>query len=214
MKIKLLFYTLLIAVGSSDVYAQSKDLPIFTRFTIVDEDGTKRVFHADNLKYRTVSEKTYTWYASNKLHTTMGGYSGKLLYGQFTTFYPNKSLSERGNYAFGMKDGIWKSWYPNGNLKKESLFLAGIEEGPFIEYNEEGKWRKRGHLKNNRLHGIIEEIKNDSISIGYYADGNTITKDEYLDSNIFRKSGKLIGNKINQWFRKKDKQEIAPASSE
>lgn len=214
MKIKLFFYTLLLSFSSPGAYSQSKDLPIFTRFTIINEDGTKHVFHADNLKYRAVSEKTYTWYSTNMLHTTMGGYSGKLLYGQFTTFFPNKSLSERGNYAFGMKDGIWKSWYENGNLKKESQWLAGIEEGPFIEYNEQGKWRKRGHFKDNRLHGIIEEIQNDSINLSYYAYGNAITKDEYLDSNIFRKSGKLIGNKINQWFRKKDKQETTPTASE
>lgn len=207
MKIKALFYTIFLLSGSLDAHCQVKDLPIFNRFTISDDDGTKRVFYADNLQYRPVSDKTYMWYASNTLHKTMGGYSGKLLYGQYTEFYPNKSLSERGPYAFGMKDGVWKSWYQNGNLKKESLWQAGIEEGPFIEYNEDGNWSKRGHLKDNRLHGIVEVLQGDTISVQYFAYGKTISKDEYVDNNIFRKSKKLIGNKINQWFRKKEKQE-------
>ncbi|UIR54615.1 hypothetical protein LZQ00_10045 [Sphingobacterium sp. SRCM116780] len=209
MKIKTLFYILFILLGSQHAYSQKKDLPIFNRFTISDDNGTKRVFYADNLDYRTVSDKTYTWYASNTLHTTMGGYSGKLLYGQYTEFYPNKNLAERGPYAFGMKDGIWKTWYSNGNLKKESQWLAGIQEGPFVEYQENGQWIRRGHYKNNHFHGIIEEQQKDSVATLYFMDGKIISKEDYTNTNIFRKSKKLIGDKINQWFRKKEKQEVA-----
>ena len=46
----------------------------------------------------------YAWYQANAIHSTQGGYSGKLLNGQYTEYYPNKNLKEQGAYKNGFKN--------------------------------------------------------------------------------------------------------------
>jgi len=183
-----------------------KELAIFRRFTILLEDGGKTIFYADNIKISPNNDKNYTWYESNQLHHTMGGYSGKLLNGQFTEYYNNKNLSEQGLYVKGLKQGVWRQWYSNGNLKSESQWMANIEEGPFVHYDTQGGWIRRGYLKDGKLHGRIENLDNGIVNYQYFEEGKKITKDDYQNNNIFRKTGKLIGDQINKWFKKKENQ--------
>lgn len=199
-------------LASLPCLAQVKELAIFRRFTILSEDGGKAILYAENIKIKPNSDKTYTWYESNQLHKTMGGYSGKLLNGQFTAYFSNRNLSEQGLYVKGLKQGVWRHWYTNGNLKSESQWMANIEEGPFIRYNEQGEWIQRGYLKDGKLHGAIENRIKDSSSYQYFDQGHEISKEAYQGNNIFRKTGKLIGDQINKWFKKKENepQAVAP----
>ena len=204
MKTKQIFPILFFVIASLTCHAQVKELAIFRRFTISVEDGSKSIFYADNIKISPNSDKTYTWYESNQLHRTMGGYSGKLLNGQFTQYFPTKNLSTQGLYVKGLKQGVWREWYINGHLKSESQWMANIEEGPFVRYDQQGNWTQRGHLKDGKLHGRIENSLQDSISYQYFDQGQEISKEAYQNNNIFRKTGKLIGDQINKWFRKKE----------
>lgn len=203
---KKISYTLLLLMISMICQAQVKELAIFRRFTISKDDGSKKIFYADNIKISPNSDKTYSWYESNQLHQTMGGYSGKLLNGQFTEYYPNKNLSEQGLYVKGLKQNVWRHWYENGNLKSESNWMANIEEGPFVRYDEQGNWTQRGYLKDGKLHGSIENQLSGITTFQYFDLGKEISKDAFQNNNIFRKTGKLIGDQINKWFRKKENQ--------
>lgn len=203
---KKIFYTLFFLNVSIACQAQVKELEIFRRFTISSNDGSKKIFYADKIKISPNSDKTYTWYQSNQVHQTMGGYSGKLLNGQFTQYFPNKNLSEQGLYVKGLKQGVWRHWYDNGNLKSESQWMANIEEGPFVHYDEQGNWIQRGYLKEGKPHGSIENQLNGTISYRYFDLGKEISKGDYQNNNIFRKTGKLIGDQINKWFKKKENQ--------
>ncbi|MND62576.1 hypothetical protein D3C87_511280 [compost metagenome] len=206
MATKRIFYILLFLIISTASQAQVRELAIFRRFTIAVEDGSKSIFYADKIKISPNSDKSYTWYESNQLHTTMGGYAGKLLNGQFTQYFPNKNLSEQGLYVKGLKQGVWRKWYINGNLKNESEWMANIEEGPFVRYDEQGNWIQRGYLKEGKLHGSVENQDKGTVSYQYFDQGQEITKEAYQNNNVFRKTGKLIGNQINKWFRKKENQ--------
>jgi len=69
----------------------------------------------------------YYWYGANEIHITQGGFSGKLLNGQYTEYYPNKSLKEQGLFKKGLKNGLWKSWNTDGLLLAVSKWKNGIQ---------------------------------------------------------------------------------------
>jgi len=47
----------------------------------------------------------YTWYGSNQIRMTQGGYSGRLLHGEYTSFTKTHHLLEQGAYGGGLKTG-------------------------------------------------------------------------------------------------------------
>ncbi len=48
------------------------------------------------------ADKEYYWYKSNSIMSTKGGYDGKLLHGQYSSFYLNSNLKEKGKYHMGL----------------------------------------------------------------------------------------------------------------
>src|SRR5581483_10726142 len=42
---------------------------------------------------------SYYWYDAGDIHITEGGYSGKLLNGLYTEYYPDKNLKQQGAFA-------------------------------------------------------------------------------------------------------------------
>jgi antitoxin component YwqK of YwqJK toxin-antitoxin module len=68
----------------------------------------------------------YAWYSANTIHATQGGYSGKLLNGQYNEYYLNKNLKEQGTYLNGLKNGSWKDWNEDGSLLHQSAWKNGI----------------------------------------------------------------------------------------
>jgi len=70
---------------------------------------------------------SYYWYSANTIHTSQGGFSGKLLNGLYTEYYTNKNLKEQGNFKKGLKDGVWKSWNEEGTLIAVTNWKHGSE---------------------------------------------------------------------------------------
>lgn len=68
----------------------------------------------------------YFWYSTNTIHTSQGGFSGKLLNGLYTEYYVNKNLKEQGDFKKGLKDGVWKEWDKDGSLVAISTWKNGI----------------------------------------------------------------------------------------
>jgi len=69
----------------------------------------------------------YYWYSANAVHTTQGGFSGKLLNGQYSEYYPDKNLKEQGEFKKGLKDGIWRSWNDDGTIAVMTSWKHGTE---------------------------------------------------------------------------------------
>ena len=69
----------------------------------------------------------YAWYQANAIHSTQGGYSGKLLNGLYTEYYQNKNLKEQGTYKNGLKTGSWRDWKEDGTLLYQHKGKDGVQ---------------------------------------------------------------------------------------
>ena len=89
----------------------------------------------------------YFWYSANLVHQTQGGYSGRLLGGQYSVFYLNKNLKEQGSFKKGLKDGVWKTWGEDGTLLYTSTWKHGID----ITGKQRSLWKRLPliHKKHN-----------------------------------------------------------------
>lgn len=97
------------------------------------------------------NDRFYFWYSSNTIHSTQGGYSGRLLNGNYKEFYPNKTLKEEGNFKNGLKEGLWKDWNDAGNLMQQYTWKKGLRSGKFIVCDEKGYIKQSGYYKNDIL---------------------------------------------------------------
>lgn len=68
----------------------------------------------------------YYWYSSNQIHSTQGGFSGRLLNGIYNEFYLTRNLKEQGTFEKGLKNGTWKSWNEDGKLTKTTHWKRGM----------------------------------------------------------------------------------------
>lgn len=117
------------------------------------------------------SEKTYSWFSGGQINTTQGGFSGKLLHGDYQDFYLNKNLKESGSFDKGLKNGNWKNWTNQGILISEYTFKQGQKNGDYAKYDLLGKRIERGAYHNDLLSGKQETQVADSTIIKVYKDG-------------------------------------------
>lgn len=76
------------------------------------------------------SDRFYYWYSANMIHSTQGGFSGRLLNGLYAEYYLNKNLKEQGTFKKGLKDGVWKKWKEDGTLNNTTTWKNGLEVQP------------------------------------------------------------------------------------
>lgn len=111
------------------------------------------------IKKRT--DKYYYWYKSRTIQKTHGDYDGKLLDGEFKSFYANKNLKEKGAFSKGLKTGKWISWNTNGEYVAVYQWKRGYKNGQFREYDEKGQIIKCGSYKDDLLNGSVVEYTPD-----------------------------------------------------
>jgi antitoxin component YwqK of YwqJK toxin-antitoxin module len=114
---------------------------------------------------KTESDKTYYWSSSNAIHTSQGGFSGKLLNGDYAEYYLNKNLKEQGSFKGGLKHGVWKSWNEGGILVESFSWVDGSRTGEFelfSTYTNEGKAEtvdyKNGKVIEKKPSAFLEKI--------------------------------------------------------
>lgn len=140
--------------------------------------------------------KTYYWYSSNAVHTTQGGYSGKLLNGSYTEYYLNKNLREQGTFKNGLKTGVWKSWNDQGGLLSFMTWQDGTKSGKFELLDDKGMVKTSGTYRSNLLDGIVKSyVSADSATVVKYKNGKVIAKS----------SGESFWRKVNVFKRRKAK---------
>jgi antitoxin component YwqK of YwqJK toxin-antitoxin module len=123
------------------------------------------------------TDRSYYWYSSGKIKITQGGYSGKLLNGQYNEFYLNKNLKEQGEFKKGLKSGLWKSWTENGKLVQAINWKNGVKNGGFESYDEKGDLKQKGNYANDVLDGRqITYYRRDSVQVVNYKDGKPVPK--------------------------------------
>lgn len=135
------------------------------------------------------TDKLYYWSSSNAIHTTQGGFSGKLLNGSYAEYYLNKNLKVQGQFKSGLKDGVWKNWSENGLLIELYRWDKGERSGKFELYGNDGKLKQTGQYKNDLLHGEFTSYAADGKAESvYYSDGKVTDKTSFLDKiNVFKR---------------------------
>jgi len=97
----------------------------------------------------------YYWYSSNEIHITQGGFSGKLLNGQYTEYYPDKSLKEQGQFKKGLKNGLWKNWNNDGTLQATSNWKNGVQSSN----DKRPIWKRLNIFKKRKKQDTIDTLK-------------------------------------------------------
>ena len=119
--------TILILFKTSWAFAQNLPSEGFDKVRIIETDKTivadiKPVNHTPKPN----ASKFFYWYSANKVHATQAGFSGQLLNGEYTEYYPNKNLMTQGKFKNGLKTGEWKSWKEDGTLMEIVLWKDGL----------------------------------------------------------------------------------------
>lgn len=184
-----IFISLFLLFGILKLSAQNYGIELIKNRVTVSQDTLKATFFITDKTPRHLKDKSfYYWYTSNQLSSTQGGYSGKLLDGNFKSFYAHKNIKEQGEFKKGLKSGTWKSWYSDGVLQQKVEWSSGLKKGAFQEFDAKGRLLREGYYKANELHGKVAVYhRKDSVDYFNYKKGKLVNK----------------GNKFfNKWINK------------
>jgi antitoxin component YwqK of YwqJK toxin-antitoxin module len=176
------FLCFLLCLCSNYLIAQKMPDYGFNRIRITQEDKVLQ-FETQPVKGHPVPKPQlwYFWYSANQIQNTQGGYSGKLLNGDYRSYYLNKNLMEQGSFNAGLKDGTWKSWTANGVLRESISWQNGWMTGEFNKYDDTGKLRLSGRYKNGVMDGPIQSLGiKDTVITTWYKAGTVVEHKPFL----------------------------------
>ena len=172
---------------SGTVSAQSYVDGYLTHAITVHYPGHTIKAHVKPAEHVSLSnDKWYYWFSGNLINSTQGGYSGKLLNGDYQDYYMNKNLKEAGLFDKGLKNGNWKSWMENGILTNQYYFKEGKKDGLYLKYDSTGRISEKGYYANDLLSGKQETVTADSTRVIYYKDGKIIEKKSIIPKFIYK----------------------------
>lgn len=165
--------------------------------TSYTDDGIKQVFcfYKETVRISVSNDLLYAWYDNKVIHNSQGGYSGRLLDGSYTEYYPNRQLRSKGKYKNGVKHGLWKSWHPNGMLKSITHWRKGKVFGKRRIYNTQGELVEIQRF----AHGMLKQPKS-----------ATIDKKHSKKSNLKKKIVKVKPSKSTEKKEKAKKEAEKP----
>ncbi|MCT1526451.1 toxin-antitoxin system YwqK family antitoxin [Sphingobacterium hotanense] len=184
-----------------------KLMDIRNRISIIHDDSSKELAYLTEKQSKPKSEKIYTWYRAQRITSTQGGYAGKLLDGDYRRYFPNKQLAKQGRYMKGLQHRKWTFWNENGKLSKEEHWKRGKLSGSVTQFDNEGSIQMDGHMKDGKWHGKVKKFAaSDSLASWlYYNQGTLISKEEYINKSLFRKTGRSLRTIWNRIFSKRSK---------
>lgn len=149
-----------------------------TREIVLNASDTIKKIHIfiANPTFRTNPRYFYSWYQKQQILHTQGAWSGKLLEGQYESFYPNHNLLEQGTYHRGYRIGIWKKWFPDGVLQEEIRWKHGLRHGQYQRFDTAGQLIEKGTYRYNQLHGMQITYANEVPTKVRYRKGNLVVK--------------------------------------
>ena len=174
--------------------------------TLHTENSHKLVFQVKELKSKPNYARTYYWYDARRTHISQGGYSGKVLHGQFTDYFPSQSLNKKGVFKNGYRKGVWTDWNEQGELLKWSTWKKNGETGAYTLYDGAGNLTESGTLSAGLKDGKIYEYPlSDSLpTLKYFNKGIEVSAEQYHDSQgIWHRTMHYLGDKWQSIFRKK-----------
>jgi len=164
-------FIILIILESDRIYCQKTSKQITHSETVKTDNGYAKINMLDQQKkkIKTRENLEYFWHLNDAIHTSIGGYGGKLLHGNYTAYYATNNIKEQGNFRYGLKSGSWKKWYTNGIINSVTLYKHGMKCGIYREYDEKGLLTLSAKYCNDKLQGKYLE----------YKDGKLISEKHY-----------------------------------
>lgn len=212
MKLNTILFLLMSALlcFENDVYSQRdipKDDKTYT-MEISSKDFSESITIARNNheKRKINSHLWYYWYLNNAVHFSEGGYSGKLLNGEYKSYYKNMNLRSSGNFRYGLMHDEWKTWYSNGFLKSSEQWKNGIKHGTCAYFSVNGEIRTIEKYQRGILEGKRKVYSNDSlIEIRYFKNGKEVLKTKKHTSVSKDSLRKTKTNKSDKNLNKENK---------
>ncbi len=136
----------------------------------------------------------YAWYYNNMIHSTEGGFNGKLLHGAYTCSYPNETMKEQGEFKNGLKKGTWKKWYSSGVIAEIAYWDDGEKDGAYVLYGTSGKKILEASYRNGKLHGTVTSYEDGEVKMKReYKNGEEVKEKEKEKEKDRFSLGKIFG---------------------
>lgn len=127
--------------------------------------------------------RRYYWYNMNTIISSEGGFSGRLLHGNYTSYFHNHNLKSQGNFENGLKHGIWINWFVNGRVKERTRYSHGLVDGHRELYDSTGHLSTRMYYRNGQRAGKTKIFRQDGTdSTIRYKNGVEVIPDVKNDS--------------------------------
>jgi antitoxin component YwqK of YwqJK toxin-antitoxin module len=166
-----------------------KSKKTYTIYINFEEYSVRANVLHDAGKVKTRMGHMYYWYMNNDIKKTDGSFDGKLLHGEYKSFFRNMNLKEQGNFKNGLKQGEWKTWYLDGKIQEIVNYNNGRVHGTQELYDEQGNMISKANFKNG--------VKNGKM---------TLYQKNKIDTVITYKNGEPQPSKNKNNFSRKERQ--------
>jgi antitoxin component YwqK of YwqJK toxin-antitoxin module len=123
--IYVLFFSITISAINAQVVKPEKTFKVPLK--TAEEKIEIEVDNTDK-KITTKSDKTYYWFKSKAVHITEGNYSGRLLHGEYISYFKSNQLKTKGSFVYGLKSGEWVDWDENGKKVSTTYWKSGLQK--------------------------------------------------------------------------------------
>lgn len=196
--------TVIFTFYSVSLFSQLKPEKSFDIYVNTPENSIKTGVLNSNKRVHPRENVTYYWYTSNKIMQTQGGFDGKLLHGNYASFYLSNALKEKGCFKNGLKCGEWTTWYENGKMSEVIHWKNGKNSGICKAFNEKGELLKVYKMKNNKLHGTFVQ----------YDGGKVISTKQYKNGKLIPETSGDKGKKEEGKSPKADKKKVKSSDTD
>jgi hypothetical protein len=170
----------------------------------------------DASKVKAKTGRMYYWYVNNDIKKTDGSFDGRLLHGEYKSFFRDMNLKEQGNFKYGLKEGEWKTWYSDGKMREIAIYNNGKEQGIQELYDAEGNIVSKTNYKNGVRHGkmiVYEKNKIDTVIIYRNGEPQLPAKSKVKSKPVKEKQNDSAKAKVKRANEPKDTIAKRPKSS-
>lgn len=184
---------LLLSIAANISLAQQTVQDALTHKVMVNHGQGTIVAYVKPVKsFSLQSDRSYFWFANHEIRSTQGGYSGKLLNGNYLEYDHDKKPVESGELDKGLKSGVWRKWDGAGRLLNDYQWHEGRKNGVYHLFDSVGRVSETGKYRNDLLHGKQLTFAADSTKKVFYKNGQLKERKPFIPASITRFFKKIL----------------------
>jgi hypothetical protein len=138
--------------------------------------GISETFSVTDASLKRCKQLSYHWYSGKALFISIGGYSGKLLSGDYVSYYENGALYKKGSFRNGLKNGLWVTWSVDGKMVERASWYNGVIHGERELFDPQGSLMATLRYRNGRLDGRCIWFSETRTDTCFYSGGFEVSK--------------------------------------